>query len=531
MPLLLGQLVYTSFPVVGFRALTSAQVPVEVQQAFIHQVVYQHWNSYNPPGLEYRAAYLYQIALEHSLFGWVYNDGLDDVGRNHVPYFVCYYLAERLYAAQLENIFTCLHRGPVALINRQSLPATLETVAAPDLWSYQPARVGVAIPSIIHKRSHMALKQRRLLNLFVPVGKRAVVIELNRQTRKQQDALPIHTRHLVIEGIETGVVGMKQEYQRRLQLYEQVLFDAVQDEYPLGDRTRIRLKLLQQTSGLKDEDIVSIEERVAQQRQAVQSPPVAGSIQAQLTSRSGAATLVKLMNKAVAASKAKLSTDKLPVISTPRSLLIWVLAAIATIVAVALSIALLKSQHLTAPLSNSQPSPSVALTPLGSVDQPAKLDQPQPQSGKEKQQDNEKRSASVIGERVPGFPTGTSESAVAAALGKPTQASIGYWPNTRTALYDLVPNQITVAYLFDYDSGRVRQTEASFAQSVDPQVVQATLAGMLDGSVTGAIQQGLQQVRQRQSNQYSFTTGLLKGVIERNQGDRIYIGVWEADLH
>ncbi len=46
---LLGQLVYTSFPGVGFKALVSAQVPPQIQQAFIEQVVYQYWDSYNPP--------------------------------------------------------------------------------------------------------------------------------------------------------------------------------------------------------------------------------------------------------------------------------------------------------------------------------------------------------------------------------------------------------------------------------------------------------------------------------------------------
>jgi hypothetical protein len=543
MPLLLGQLVYTSFPIVGFRTLTSGQVPIGIQQAFIQEVVHQHWNSYNPPELEYRAAYLYQVAQEHSLFGWVYNDGLDDVGRSHVPYFICYYLAEQLHAVQLEAIFTYLHRGPLELIDRQSPPAALETVAVSNLrtlWSYQPARIGVTIPADVYERSHRALKQRRLLNLFVPVvpvTEQKMTIELNRHRNQQREALPVYTRHLVVEGIETDVANLKQEYQRGLQLYEQVLVDVAEYEYPLSDRTRIRLQLLQQTSGLKDEDIVSIEKRIAQQRGAVQLEQVTGSIKAQLTSHSKAITLVKLLNKAVAVTKAKTrlpAETKLPIIlSTPRSLLIWGLVAIATLLAVALSIALLKSrQTLTSPSSDLQPLPSVALRPLGLVNQPAKPEnQPQRQPTQEKQKDNEKYPAGFIGKSVPGFPTGTSESTIVAALGKPSRASEGYWPNTHTALYDLVPNQITVAYLFDYASRRVRQTEVSFAQSIDPQVVEATLSGMLDGRVDREIQQGLQQVRQRQSNQYSFTTGLRKGVIERNESDRIYIGVWEADLH
>lgn len=187
MPVLLGQLVYTSFPEIGLKTLASTQVPMEIQLAFIQQVVYKHWNSYNPPKFGYRAAYLHQVTLERTLFGWLYNDEVDDLGRSDVPHFLCYYLAEPLDAVQLENIFICLRKGPVVLIDRQS-PATLETIVAPDLWSYQPARRGVGIPSSVRERSHVALKQRKLLDLFVPVDKRKIVIKVNKQIYKQQSA-------------------------------------------------------------------------------------------------------------------------------------------------------------------------------------------------------------------------------------------------------------------------------------------------------------------------------------------------------
>ena len=91
MPLSLGQIVYTSFTGIGFRLLASAQVPSEIQQAFVEQVVFRHWDSYNPPESEYRAVYLYQVTPEHILFGWLYSDGSDDLKRTHVPYFHCYY--------------------------------------------------------------------------------------------------------------------------------------------------------------------------------------------------------------------------------------------------------------------------------------------------------------------------------------------------------------------------------------------------------------------------------------------------------
>lgn len=191
MPVFLGQLVYTSFPRVGFRLLASTQVPMEVQQAFMQQVVYQHWDNYNPPKYGYRAVYLHQVTSKHNLFGWLYNDGLDDLGRNHVPYFVCYYLAERLHAVDLENIFTCLHKGPIALMDRHSPPGDLGTIVAPDFSSYQPARIGVAIPANVRERSHIVLKQRKLLNLFIPFDEREVATSVPQVRPSGQDTIPL----------------------------------------------------------------------------------------------------------------------------------------------------------------------------------------------------------------------------------------------------------------------------------------------------------------------------------------------------
>jgi WD40 repeat protein len=177
MPPLLGQLVYTSFAGVGFKTLNSPEVPAEIQQAFIEQVVYQYWDSYNPPRSDYRAVYLYQLTAEDSLFGWLYNDGLDDFGRSDVPYFVCYYFAGLLEPLHLENIFTCLQNGPVELVDRQTPPVAVDNLVAPDLWGYHPVRPGVQIPLAVRKRTHAALQQGKLLNLFEAIALEVTVIE------------------------------------------------------------------------------------------------------------------------------------------------------------------------------------------------------------------------------------------------------------------------------------------------------------------------------------------------------------------
>ena len=137
---------------------------------------------------------------------------------------------------------------------------------------------------------------------------------------------------------------------------------------------------------------------------------------------------------------------------------------------------------------------------------------------------------------LPGFATGTQQEVVQSSLGKPTKNSKGYWGDTRALLYeDYIPNQVSLGYLFDRNSGRLRQTEASFSQSVELETMSGFLQQML-GKSREDIEQELAKVYQRQSNSYTYQLThpngqALKGVIERNQQDRIYIGVWEADLH
>ena len=133
---------------------------------------------------------------------------------------------------------------------------------------------------------------------------------------------------------------------------------------------------------------------------------------------------------------------------------------------------------------------------------------------------------------IPGIPVGTDERSVVRELGEPTvRNSVGYWDNTRTALYTVVPDRITLAYIYDQDTDRIRQTEASFDQSIDPEIMESTLDGMLDGKMSSEIEAGLMSVRDRQTNQYSFKRGNLEGIVERNDRDRVYIAVWDKDLH
>ncbi len=153
---------------------------------------------------------------------------------------------------------------------------------------------------------------------------------------------------------------------------------------------------------------------------------------------------------------------------------------------------------------------------------------PPPETGNNNQSSN-------LGKRIPAFPPGTQQNYVKEELGTPTKTSTGKWANTRALLYeDFVPGQVSLGYLFDRTSGRLRQTEVSIADSVEMEAISQTLDRMLNKNASADIKQGLEDVYRGKSKSYTFESGRnngLKGVIQRNERDRIYIGVWEADLH
>ncbi|MFN6564447.1 MAG: serine/threonine protein kinase [Nostoc sp. ChiSLP01] len=142
-----------------------------------------------------------------------------------------------------------------------------------------------------------------------------------------------------------------------------------------------------------------------------------------------------------------------------------------------------------------------------------------------------KLAATASKQDVPAFPTGTSRNVVEATLGKPRKDLRGAWGNTRAVVYKLVPNKIDLGYLFDRNSQALRQTEVSFADSVEPQLMESTLNRLLNGQATEEIKQGLKQVQQGNSDNFSFKNGSVKGQIIRQECNFIYISIWDEDLH
>ncbi|MTJ53604.1 protein kinase [Anabaena sp. UHCC 0253] len=193
----------------------------------------------------------------------------------------------------------------------------------------------------------------------------------------------------------------------------------------------------------------------------------------------------------------------------------------------------LTSLTLQKPVIENTPSPPVLSTPQPEVEPTQEVVLPDTQ--KQQPQPQPKVPDSLITSNpsltVPAFPTGTSRSSVEATLGKPRKDLRGLWGNTRAVTYKFVPNQIDLGYLFDRQSGKLRQTEVSFAASVDLQVMQTTLNQLLEGKATAEIQEGLKKIQKGQKDNFQFSQGAVKGQIVRQNCNFIYISIWDSDLH
>lgn len=191
----LNQLVYTSFPDTGFKGfklVTSGQVPLRTQQIFLKQVVDRYRNAIKNQNPGFRAIYLLQIASEEWLFGWLYNDiweNLEHNGGNNIPYFICYHLAEPLYAFRIEKVCACLQKGPVELSDRDRVAVSPEPLILKDLSLYKEARSGVVIPWEVRQQIYSSLEQGNLVDIFISVNQQEKVTEPVNPVQPQQQAV------------------------------------------------------------------------------------------------------------------------------------------------------------------------------------------------------------------------------------------------------------------------------------------------------------------------------------------------------
>ncbi|WP_036479319.1 protein kinase [Myxosarcina sp. GI1] len=136
---------------------------------------------------------------------------------------------------------------------------------------------------------------------------------------------------------------------------------------------------------------------------------------------------------------------------------------------------------------------------------------------------------------IPIFVTGIPQNQLLEALGTPQAIARGFWGNSNALIYkNVVDDTVDVSYLVDINSGILRQTEIALAQTLGLKVMQQALSDLLQGKTNPAIEKGLRQVYQRQTDSYTFETEQLEGTIKRireGKEDNVYIGIWDKDFH
>lgn len=196
----------------------------------------------------------------------------------------------------------------------------------------------------------------------------------------------------------------------------------------------------------------------------------------------------------------------------------------------------LPKDEVLAPANQPSKSPQSPAPPIKAEEHPSSSPKPNSSDSPPNESTPPNASGGVVlaaeNNNVPIFSIGVTDSDIQTALGPPTLKSPGYWPNSYGLLYkNLQPHQTDFGFLLDANTQRLRQTEAAFAQSAELSTLRQALQGMLKDRPPAEVTEQLTLIYQRQAQEYEFRVGELKGIIQRNDKDRIYIGVWEADFH
>ena len=134
--------------------------------------------------------------------------------------------------------------------------------------------------------------------------------------------------------------------------------------------------------------------------------------------------------------------------------------------------------------------------------------------------------------KIPAFPLGMTQQDLTDLLGEPTINSRGYWQNSRALMYTgVVPEKIALGYLTDTETKSVRQAEIAFDSSVDLLTIKLQAQNLLQNNYSLEIEHYINQIYFRTSDRHEFGADNLKGVVQRNPGDYIYLAIWDSEFH
>ena len=138
----------------------------------------------------------------------------------------------------------------------------------------------------------------------------------------------------------------------------------------------------------------------------------------------------------------------------------------------------------------------------------------------------------IDGLNIPIFPVGTDRQKIFSFLGNPSIETQGYWENSKAFSYfDFAPNQVALGYLADEKTQKVRQTEMTFNDSVDLATIQQAVQELLLENYSPDVEHKINQVFFKTSAENQFESKNLAGIVQRNEDNGIYIGIWDKNFH
>jgi serine/threonine protein kinase len=134
--------------------------------------------------------------------------------------------------------------------------------------------------------------------------------------------------------------------------------------------------------------------------------------------------------------------------------------------------------------------------------------------------------------KIPASPLGMTQQNIVQLLGEPSKNSSGYWPNSRALLYEnTISKKITLGYLTDAETSKVRQAEIGFDNSVDLQTIKQQVQQLMQDNYSPEIDRYLSQIYFKTSDRHDFKINNLEGVVQQNPEERIYVGIWDREFH
>lgn len=154
------------------------------------------------------------------------------------------------------------------------------------------------------------------------------------------------------------------------------------------------------------------------------------------------------------------------------------------------------------------------------------------QSSKSLENNSSSNKNSIDTSKILAAPIGTPRKRITDVLGNPTVESRGYWQNSKALLYnDVIPKKVALGYLTDIETTRIRQAEITFAGSVDLLSIQKAAKQLLQEQYSAEVEDQINQIYFKTSNSHEFELKDLKGVVQRNPQEHIYLSIWDQDFH